>query len=237
MKTHIYNTPEEVAEKVIERILSLLETNKEGKINIALSGGSTPATMFKIWAERYADKTDWSRISLFWVDERCVAPDSKDSNFGMTKALLLDKVNISKENVHRIMGENNPEDEAIRYSSLVSNNIPSVEGMPCFDLVLLGAGDDGHTSSIFPTQEHLLTTNEVYAVSEHPVNKIKRIALTGKPIQCAKSVLFVINGDTKSEVVKSMLADKNSGPAAYLAHTSANVELFLDMKAASKINK
>lgn len=236
MKTHIYDTAEKVAEKVIERMLSIIKETNSEKVNIALSGGSTPATMFNIWAEQYADKTDWSKISLFWVDERCVSPDNKDSNYGMTKSLLLDKVDISKDNVHRIIGENNPEDEAVRYSSLVSSSMSSAQGMPCFDLILLGAGDDGHTSSIFPTQEHLLTTEKVYEVSEHPVNKIKRIALTGKPIQCAKSVIFVINGESKSEVVKRMLSDKNSGPAAYLAHTSANVELFLDSKAASKVN-
>lgn len=85
-----------------------------------------------------------------WVDERCVPPEDSDSNYGMMRSLLLGIVPIPYENVYRIRGEEKPAKEAARYSELVSRQVPKKNGWPEFDIVLLGAGDDGHTSSIFP---------------------------------------------------------------------------------------
>ena len=109
-------------------------------------------------------------------------------------------------------------------------------GWPEFDIVLLGAGDDGHTSSIFPGQEDLLTSNSIYVVSAHPRNGQKRIAMTGYPIQNARYVIFLITGKNKVDVVEEICNSGDTGPAAYIAHHAQNVELFVDKAAAAYID-
>ena len=113
-------------------------------------------------------------------------PEDPDSNYGLMNLLLLSKVPIPAENIHRIHGENDPKREAIRYSQLVKDRVPNKKGCPEFDVVILGAGEDGHTSSIFPGQEALLTTGQIYVPSIHPQNGLKRVALTGIPILNAR---------------------------------------------------
>jgi 6-phosphogluconolactonase len=107
--------------------------------------------------------------------------------------------------------------------------------MPVFDSVLLGAGNDGHTSSIFPVQEHLLTSSEVYEATYNPNSGQSRIALTGQPIINAEKVIFLIMGKEKADVVSEICMSGDTGPAAYVAHHAREVELFLDQSAAAKL--
>ena len=151
------------------------------------------------------------------------------------RSLLLSIVPIPYENVFRIQGEKNPKKEAARYSKLVMKEVPVENEFPVFDVVLLGAGNDGHTSSIFPGQEDLLTSNSIYVVSAHPRNGQKRIAMTGYPIQNARYVIFLITGKNKADVVEEICNSGDTGPAAYVAHHAQNVELFMDKGAAAYI--
>jgi 6-phosphogluconolactonase len=100
---------------------------------------------------------------------------------------------------------------------------------------LLGAGNDGHTSSIFPGQEHLLTSSEVYEATYNPNSGQSRIALTGQPIINAEKVIFLIMGKEKADVVSEICMSGDTGPAAYVAHHAREVELFLDQSAAAKL--
>ena len=252
MITHILPTPTDVARALIGRILQCSAGyTSDRKMNIALSGGSTPALMFRLWAEEFAEQTPWDHIRFFWVDERCVPPTDPESNYGMTLRNLLARVPVAEENVMRIMGENTPADEARRYEQLVRSLVPAEGGFPAFDIVLLGAGDDGHTSSIFPGQEQLLNTHEAYAVGTHPVSGQQRVALTGLPIIHARHLFFLLTGAAKAPVLADILRgedegiegsdsslsetpagkplEKNFGPAAYVAHRALhNVEIFAD---------
>ena len=110
------------------------------------------------------------------------------------RSLLLGIVPIPYENVFRIRGEEKPVKEAARYSELVDRQVPKKNGWPEFDIVLFGAGEDGHTSSIFPGQEALLSSDQIYVTSIHPRNGQKRIAMTGFPILTARLVIFLITG-------------------------------------------
>ncbi|MGI6242379.1 MAG: 6-phosphogluconolactonase [Prevotella sp.] len=235
MITHIHNTDVETARALIERILQVTsQLSEDRKVNIALSGGSTPALMFRLWAEQYDAQTPWERIRLFWVDERCVPPTDKESNYGMTRDNLLSQIHIPEENVIRIKGENVPEEEAQRYEAEVRSMVPEEESFPQFDIVLLGAGDDGHTSSIFPGQEHLLTTNRAYAVGTHPKTEQQRIALTGMPIIHARRLIFLLTGKNKAQVLADIIDQNDAGPAAYVGHHALHtVEVYTD-KAAAK---
>ncbi|MDR0892439.1 MAG: 6-phosphogluconolactonase [Mediterranea sp.] len=233
MKENVYTTDIDSARALILRIVKLTTAEPDKTFNIALSGGNTPALMFDLWAKEYKSSTPWERIHLYWVDERCVAPDDVDSNYGMTHRTLLERVPLRAENIFRIKGEEAPELEAERYSALVKRQVPEKDGLPQFDVVLLGAGYDGHTSSIFPGQEELLTTDKLYAVATQPVSGQQRIALTGRPIINAKHVFFLIAGKSKASVVKGIRESEDAGPAAYVAHHTTDVELFVDKSAAT----
>ena len=235
MNTLIYPSSIETARALILHLVKSMTDEPDKTFNIAFSGGATPALMFDLWANEYRDITPWTRMKVYFVDERCVPPENSDSNYGMIRSLLLGVVPIPYENVFRIKGEVKPEKEAIRYSKLVEKQVPSENGCPVFDFILLGAGDDGHTSSIFPGQENLLSSDHMYEVSLNPHNGQRRIAMTGTPIINAKQVIFLITGRNKSEVVEEICTTGDTSPAAYIAHHAKQVDLFLDSHAASKI--
>lgn len=237
MKLEIFPSSIETSRGLILRLMEFMREEPDKVFNIAVSGGTTPALMFDLWANEYADITPWNRMRIYWVDERCVPPDDSDSNYGMMRNLLLGLVPIPYENVFRIRGEAQPREEAIRYSELVRKQVPLKRGWPEFDIVLLGAGDDGHTSSIFPGQEDLLTSNSAYVVSIHPRNGQRRIAMTGLPILNARHVIFLITGKDKADVVGEICNSGDTRPAAYIAHHARNVELYVDKGAALHIGK
>lgn len=204
MKPYIFPSSIETARALILHLVKLMLDEPDRTFCIAFSGGSTPALMFDLWANEYTDITPWERLKVFWVDERCVPPENSDSNYGMMRSLLLSIVPIPYENVFRIQGENNPKKEAARYSKLVMKEVPVKNGFPVFDVVLLGAGNDGHTSSIFPGQEELLSTDHIYEANFNPNNGQKRIALTGMPILNARRIIFLITGRVKGPVVEDI---------------------------------
>ncbi len=113
----IFNTPQILAEQIANELSTSIK-NKSGEyFYLAVSGGSTPKILFKLLAsEEFSKKIDWKKLQIFWSDERCVPPDDSESNYGMTKQLLLDKIKIDKNNVHRIIGESEPKEEAKKYA-------------------------------------------------------------------------------------------------------------------------
>lgn len=238
MKLSIYPSSVETSRELILHLIEIMNEEPEKVFNIAVSGGSTPALLFDLWANEFVEKTPWNRMRIFWVDERCVPPEDSDSNYGMVRTLLLGAAPIPYENVFRICGEcKSAKKEAIRYSELVNRNVPQKNGWPEFDIVLLGAGEDGHTSSIFPGQEELLSANVIYTATIHPCNGQKRIAMTGYPIMNARHVIFLITGRNKADVMVDICESGDIGPAAYIAHHAGNVELYADRGAASYIDK
>ncbi len=235
MKPYIYSSNSETARGLILHLVKMLLDHPEKTFHIAVSGGTTPALMFDLWANDYRDITPWKQLKMYWVDERCVPPENSDSNYGLMRGLLLGRVPIPYENIFRIRGEDNPMKEAVRYTQLIKKEVPLRDGWPMFDIVLLGAGSDGHTSSIFPGQERMLISDHIYEPSINPNNGQRRVAMTGNPILNAKKVIFLITGKDKASVVEEMFLSGDTGPATYIAHHAQNVELFLDDSAAARI--
>lgn len=189
------------------------------KLNIAISGGSTPRLLFSLLSENYNEKIDWSKVHIYWVDERCVPPVDDQSNYKMTSSHLLDAIPIPQENVHRIYGEDDPKQEAERYGTLISQSLPIKKGLPIFDIILLGMGDDGHTASIFPPEMNLLESDNVCEVGTHPNSGQKRITLTGKVINAANQKHFLVVGANKAKVVSEIFSNSKNAlayPAAYI---------------------
>lgn len=229
MILHHASTPHAVALAVAER--AFVAPSQAGWVHIALSGGSTPKLLFELLAqEPLCSQVNWQRVQLYWVDERCVSPSDPDSNYGMTKATLLDHVPIPEENIHRIAGENDPEREAKDYCWVVGAELPFDGEYPVFDFVILGMGEDGHTSSIFPHQMELLTEPQPYAVGTSPKGQ-KRIAMTGPTILAAKHILVHATGEKKAPLLRAIQSgseDAKSYPLEYIARHRPDLELYTD---------
>src|SRR5690242_14384328 len=125
-----------------------------GAFYVALSGGSTPKAIFQmLTSPTHAHRIDWSKVHLFWSDERAVPPDHPDSNYHMALSAGLDKMPIPKNHIHRMQAEKDIEAHALAYEALVKDRP--------FDLVMLGMGDDGHTASLFPYTKALAETQRL----------------------------------------------------------------------------
>ncbi len=229
----IYDTKNELATEFCEFLEDLSFTGDD--LHIALSGGSTPKIIFDVLAKDFTRRIDWSKIHFYWGDERCVPPDDPESNYKMTKQYLLDHINIPEENIHRIEGEAIAFIEKERYSKLLEEKLPTAYGVPQFDLVILGMGDDGHTASIYPYEIHLWDSDDLCEVGTHPQGHQNRITLTGKLINQAKIVAFLVTGSNKADKVAHILHKKegyNKYPAALVAPATGKLYWFLDKAAA-----
>ena len=207
-------------------------------INLSLSGGSTPKVLFDYWAENCKESIDWKRISFFWGDERCVPPENDMNNYSMTKEHLFDKIpNITNNNIYRIHGENEPEEEAQWYSKMLTSKLMLKKGLPSFEIIMLGLGDDGHTVSIFPNQIGLWESNEICVVGQHPETGMKRVTLSGKVVNNAQYVVFLATGKGKAEKVRDIIKNRakfaDKYPAAKVNPKKSYLYWFLDAEAAS----
>lgn len=234
MNLHISKTKQEVATDFASFLIELSTT--KDKITVALSGGSTPKIVFDLLAEKHQD-IDWSKFYFFWGDERCVLPKDEQSNYKMTVDHLLSKVSVPDANIFRIKGENDPTQEAIAYSQLLKDQLLEINGIPQFDLVILGMGDDGHTASIFPHEIELWHSKNYCEVATHPDSGQKRVSITGSIINNAQTVAFLVTGASKEEKVKTIL-NKEEGylqyPASLVNPVSKNLHWFMDEDAAGE---
>ena len=227
-----------VAAFVCEFSRTLQEFAEEGRqIHIALSGGSTPLSIFRQLAEQ-TSREEWSHVSLFWGDERCVPPGDPESNYGNAREMLLDPLGLDKDLIHRIRGEEEPHGEAERYGKELLKYLPSENGFPVFDWIWLGLGTDGHTASIFPHEIELWTSGSPCVVGHHPISGQSRVSLTGGVLNAAKRVSFITSGEEKASVIEEIFMKEgnyNDYPAFYVNPASENLEWFMDQYAAKLI--
>lgn len=192
------------AADLVELIAELAKT--QSTVTVSLSGGSTPKLLFSVLAENYADQVQWSKVHFFWGDERMVAPDDAESNYGEANALLLSKVDIPDSNVHRVLGESEPIAECARYENEIEKYVAANDqGVPTFDILMLGMGSDGHTASIFPHQMEFLTSERICELATHPESGQKRVSVTGKVLNAAKRVFFLVTGASKADVLEQII--------------------------------
>jgi len=221
-------------------IKGIAEKNSNSHFTLVLSGGSTPKSIFKHLAAHFKDQISWEKVLIFWGDERCVEPENMESNYRMAKENLLDQVPIPAKNIFRIMGENEPLIELERYTEIVRQNVPIINDIPQFDLVMLGLGDDGHTASIFPGNKNLIKSNRLFEVAENPYTQQKRITATFKLINQASTVAFLVTGKSKAEKVSCLLEEKNGWkelPASMVKPIGGELVWFLDEQAAMDLDR
>jgi 6-phosphogluconolactonase len=181
-----------------------------GRFCVALSGGSTPRRMYEILSEapRWA-QIDWRRVEFFWGDERTVPPEHPDSNYGVAATVLLRKLGIPAERIHRIRGELPDVEEAaaLYQEELARVFVTPVEGLPpIFDLILLGMGADGHTASLFPYSQALTERRRWVVGNTVPKVGKPRVTMTFPILNRAAEVRVLVTGADKAGVLKEALA-------------------------------
>jgi 6-phosphogluconolactonase len=206
-----------------------------GRFSIALSGGSTPKTLFTLLAAEYKEKIDWKNTHIFWGDERCVPPDDADSNYKMARETLLNHVPLPPVNIYRIKGELPPEDGARQYEETLRTYFQNV--LPRLDLILLGMGDDGHTASLFPGTE-ALNERKRWVIPNHvsTAKQTWRITFTVPVINNAANVMFLVAGSGKAERLKQVTHGPytpNELPSQLIKPTNGNLIWAVDHAAAS----
>ena len=188
------------ARKAIER---------RGRFHIALSGGSTPRTLFELLATaEFARQILWERVHVWWGDERDVPPDHADSNFRMANEALLRHVPLPAENVHRVRTELGAEAAAADYEHEILAAFemqPGAGGWPVFDLLLLGMGDDGHTASLFSGSAALEPGERLVLANRVEKLHTTRITFTAPLINAADTVIFLVAGAGKAPMLRRVL--------------------------------
>ena len=204
----------------------LAEQAKRGG-SIVLTGGSGVARAYRRAAER---TPDWSRVTLWWGDERCVPPDDELSNYRLAKESLLDHLELQPRAVHRIRGEAPPAEAAAELDA-------ALEGIQ-LDFLLLGLGPDGHMASLFPGSPQLEVADR-RAVDGPPGLEpfVHRVTFTVPTIQSAVRIIFVASGEAKADAVARAFAGEVTPdvPASLTRSAPVPVEVFLDEAAAAKI--
>lgn len=176
-----------------------------GRFTVALAGGSTPRALYERLAQPpYRDAVNWRGTEIFFGDERCVPPDHADSNARMARAALLDHIIIPPDHIHRMRGE----DEAHRAAHAYVRELRQVFGRehpPCFDLILLGIGANGHTASLFPGTGALRERRRSVCAQYVEVQQQWRLTLTYPTLNAARAVWVLAKGTDKAEAVQHAL--------------------------------
>ena len=239
----IFDTPDELAHAAADYFLKLvMEKQQTGEpFTVALAGGHTPAKMYALLTEPPYNTIQWEKVHFFFGDERCVSPDSEDSNFQMAQTALLSKMPIPIRNVHRIPAELPDHDLAAQqYSEELQTFFKLQPGeLPRFDLILLGMGPDGHTASLFPHKPALREQTRFAVVTEPGLKPfVPRITLTYPVLNNAAHVLFLVDKADKADKAAAILEgphDFDTLPAQAVQPTNGELVWFLDTSAAANL--
>lgn len=238
--TILCQNPSDLARRAAEEFVRLanLYVTENGRFSVVLSGGSTPKSLYTLLATpEFCNSIRWSQVYLFWGDERCVPPDHPDSNYRMAHEALISKVPIPKENIFRMKGERSPQDAADEYEQELIKYFNLTEAtLPCFDLILLGLGEDGHTASLFPGSIALTETKHLVTAPYVEHLKTHRLTLTLPVLNNSAFIFFLVAGINKAPVLREVLqseSDENDFPAQKINPQKGKLVWFVDRAAAN----
>jgi 6-phosphogluconolactonase len=194
--------------------------------SVVLTGGTTPKQAYEHAAK---EAPDWSKVEVWWGDERCVPPDDESSNYRMAKQALLDQLERGPRAVHRIKGELGKEQAAADYDRELDD--------AQLDLLLLGIGPDGHVASLFPNAPTLRQRKRVLPAEAGLKPFVDRVTLSLPTLRAASEILFVVAGAEKADAVRRAFVDQPGPhtPASLVRATSGRTTAILDRAAAAKI--
>ncbi len=237
MSFEIFDNAFDVATEQTRRIIhdAREAVAARGRFTIALAGGSTPKATYTLLAQLpYCAEVDWTRVHIYFGDERCVPPSDPQSNFRMASDAFLDHVPIPREQIHRMRGEDDPAQAASSYAEEMTRELGN---LPVFDCILLGMGPDGHTASLFPGCDPYADAARLVRAVYADTFSMWRITLTPMVLNAARHILFAVTGAEKSDAlrtIRSGLAPAKSYPAAAINPTNGTLTWLLDRTAAGE---
>jgi 6-phosphogluconolactonase len=205
---------------------------------VALSGGSTPNRLFQLLATDFRDNVAWSKVHVFWADERCVPPEDPESSYGQAWETLLMHVPMPSSNIHRIKGELGPAEAAKDYASILREFASPLLDWPRFDLVYLGLGEDGHTASLFPGSQAEALEPTLPVTAHYQGRPAERVTLTPPAFNSARLVVFMATGEKKADTLAQVLSgnyDPQVYPAQRIDPAEGRVIWLVDEAAAGKL--
>lgn len=236
-------TPQELFAAAAEEVVRAANqaVAERGRFTIALSGGSTPKSLYNLLATNARTSLPWDRMFFFWGDERHVPPTDSDSNYRMANEAMLSKVPVPAGNVFRMAAENPDATAAAEaYEQTLRKFFQLQAGeFPRFDLILLGMGPDGHTASLFPGTAGLQEKSRLVIANWVEKLKAHRLSLTRPVLNAARCVAFLVSGTDKATVLRSVLEENVPGeqyPAKLVQPKDGKVIWFLDRAAASALS-
>jgi 6-phosphogluconolactonase len=248
MELHVYKDADQLSHAVARWLTDAVASTlkKSDRFTIALSGGSTPKILHRILAAApYREEIDWSKLHLFWGDERDVPFDDDRNNAKMAYDTLLNFVPVPPSQVHVMRTDIPPEDSAADYEKILHRyfdapgpvgSSPDAINLNSFDLVLLGMGDDGHTLSLFPgtdvVHEEKAWTKAYYLKAQD----MYRITLTKPIVNRSSRIAFLTTGAGKAHALKEVLRgayNPDLYPSQEIKPVSGELHWFVDEAAAA----
>jgi len=240
----ILTTPQELFAAAAEEIVRLANqaVAERGRFTIALSGGSTPKSLYNLLATNARTTLPWDRAYFFWSDERHVPPTDPDSNYRMVNEAMLSKVPVPPGNIYGVPAENPDAGAAAEaYETTLRKFFHLQPGQfPKFDLILLGMGPDGHTASLFPGTAGLQEKSRLFIANWVEKLQTHRLTFTLPVIDAGREVAFLVSGTDKAAVLRSVLEENLPGeqyPAKLIEPTEGKLIWFLDRAAASGLSQ
>jgi 6-phosphogluconolactonase len=209
--------------------------HERGRFLVALSGGSTPTALYRLLARV---PIDWTRVQVFWGDERLVPPEDPESSYGQAREVLLKHIPIPSENIHCVASKLEPDMAAMDYARVLNEFASPPLDWPRFDFVLLGMGEDGHTASLFPGSPIDMTEPVIPVTAHYQGRPARRVTLTPLVFNAAKQVVFLVTGANKAVTLTWVFNDYYSleqYPAKRIQPTDGKVTWLVDQAAGSAL--
>ena len=231
---------EEVSHAAAELFIKQAERSvaERGRFLVALNGGSTPNRLFQLLATEFRDQVDWSKVHVFWGDERCVPPDDPGSSYGQAQDILLSRVPLPESHIHRVPGEREPEEASREYSHTLQQFASPALDWPRFDLVYLGMGEDGHTASLFPGSPIAVSEPTLPVTAEYQDRPANRVTLTPIVLNSARMIIFMVTGEKKAQTLAEVLSGRYNPelyPAQRIEPKEGRLLWLVDDDAASRL--
>ncbi len=210
-----------------------------GRFTMALSGGTTPRKTYELLgSEPYSRQINWTLVHIFWGDERCVPPESPDSNYRMAHEILLSKIPVPAVQVHRMLANEPDRDAASQEYVEEMQRVFATDDIPSFDLIQLGMGPEGHTASLFPHQAALHEERRLVMPVSVPKPPPDRLTFTPPLLNAARNILFLVTGSDKADALHAVLEgpyQPDEYPAQIVRPPNGEVVWMVDTAAAQGI--
>lgn len=234
----IYDSTESLSRALADEFITLgrKAIEKKDSFSVVLTGGNSPTLTYQLLAEHYREALDWSKVYIFWGDERWVPVSDDRSNAKMAKEQMLDKLPIPIENVYIMEKSDDIEKDASVYQARLVSFFKGAK--PAFDLVHLGMGSDGHTASLFPGMPSLKEKKKLILSTENPELREPRVTMTYPLLNAAAKISFIVYGGGKAQTLYQLFIEKDANlPVYHICPKHGELSWYCDREAVKLLVK